>query len=201
MPLILIGGGTASGKTSVAERITGFFKGDALTLSMDRYYLDLSNIPIEERARKNFDDPIMIDWKLLEEQILLLKQGKSIIAPTHDYKSFNRGPPEALDPKKIIIVEGIFALYKKEIRAIADLCLFVDSPPDVRLLRRMRRDIKERGRSVDEVYERWMRFVQPSHEKYVEPTKKFAHLILPEDPEDRWREKAINVLCNGLSNL
>ncbi len=198
--LILIAGGTGSGKTTVANKLVEYL-GNAVVLSIDRYYRDLSHLPPEERIKTNFDDPAAIEWPLLEDHARRLLKGEAVDVPIYDFKTHTRRGYEPFSPAKYLIIEGIFALWHGPIRDLAALRIYIDTPADIRFLRRLRRDIQERGRTPESVCIQWERFVHPSHERFVEPTKRFAHVILPEDPDGNWREKAIKTLVYGLINL
>ncbi|MDI3472388.1 MAG: uridine kinase [Thermotogaceae bacterium] len=196
--LIGIGGGTGSGKTTVARKIKEYV-GEELCeiLPMDNYYRDMSHIPLEERKTLNYDHPDMIEASLLLEHIKLLKENKPIKLPDYDFTIYTR-KEEYIDfqPKDIIIIEGIFALYYKEICDLYDLKIYVDAESDVRFIRRLERDIVERGRTLDSVINQYLTMVKPMHDAYVEPTKRKADIIIP---EGGFNEKAIQVIVEYIN--
>ena len=181
MYIIGIAGGTGSGKTTVVKKILETLPTDRVALiPQDSYYNDTTHLTPEERKRINFDHPDAFDWKLLTQQIQALRQGKSIEQPTYSYLISNRLPETVhVEPKPVIILEGIMTLHYKKLRDMMDLKIFVDTDSDVRLIRNIRRDVVERGRTVDQVLERYERVLKPMHDQFIEPTKKFADLIIP----------------------
>ncbi|MCD6590313.1 uridine kinase [Candidatus Woesearchaeota archaeon] len=200
--LILIGGGTGSGKTTLALNIIkNIGKENALLVSTDHYYKDLSHLPMEERDKQNFDHPNAIDWDLLQEQLEKLLRGEKINMPIYSFKEHVREGYIEVNPRRVIILEGIFALYDKKINEIADLRIFVDTDPDIRFIRRLQRDIKERGRTPESVINQWLSTVRPMHEEFIEPTKRYAHIIVPEDPEGKMRETAVDIICSKVRLL
>ena len=182
MTIIGIAGGTGSGKTTVVKRIAKALPPHcAAVVPLDSYYNDTTNLTPEERAAINFDHPDAFDWKLLTEHIKRLKNGEAIEQPTYSYIESNRQKETIhVEPKPVIIIEGIMALHYKKLRDMMDLKIFVDTDDDVRLIRRnIRRDVVERGRTVDMVLDRYEKVLKPMHEQFIEPTKKFADLIIP----------------------
>ncbi len=181
MTIIGIAGGSGSGKTTVVKRISKALpKHCAAVVPLDSYYNDTSDMTMEERRAINFDHPDAFDWDLLTEQIGRLKAGEAIEQPTYSYVISNRLPETVhVEPKPVIIIEGIMALQNKKLRDMMDLKIFVDTDSDVRLMRIIRRDVVERGRTVDMVLEHYETAVKPMHEQFIEPSKKFADLILP----------------------
>ena len=181
MTIIGIAGGTGSGKTTVVKRIAEALPPHcAAVVPLDSYYNDTTNLTPEERKQINFDHPDAFDWKLLTEQIRMLKHGEAIEQPTYSYIESNRQKETVhVDPKPVIIIEGIMALHYKKLRDMMDLKIFVDTDNDVRLIRNIRRDVVERGRTVDMVLDRYEKVLKPMHEQFIEPTKKFADLIIP----------------------
>ena len=181
MTIIGIAGGTGSGKTTVVKRIAKALPPHcAAVVPLDSYYNDTTNLTPEERAAINFDHPDAFDWKLLTEHIKKLKAGEAIEQPTYSYIESNRLKETIhVEPKHVIIIEGIMALHYKKLRDMMDLKIFVDTDDDVRLIRNIRRDVVERGRTVDMVLDRYEKVLKPMHEQFIEPTKKFADLIIP----------------------
>lgn len=182
MYIIGIAGGTGSGKTTVVRKIVEALPGDQVALiPQDSYYNDTSDLTMEERRRINFDHPDAFDWKLLTEQIQALRQGKSIEQPTYSYLISNRLPETVhVEPCEVIIIEGIMALWKKQMRDLMDLKIFVDADPDERLIRVIQRDTVERGRTTQMVLDRYRDVLKPMHEEFIEPTKRYADLIIPQ---------------------
>ena len=181
MTIIGIAGGTGSGKTTVVKRISKALPPHcAAVIPLDSYYNDTTGLTPEERAAINFDHPDAFDWKLLTEHIKMLKNGEAIEQPTYSYIESNRQKETVhVEPKPVVIIEGIMALHNKKLRDMMDLKIFVDTDDDVRLIRNIRRDVVERGRTVDMVLDRYEKVLKPMHEQFIEPTKKFADLIVP----------------------
>lgn len=182
--LICIAGGTASGKTTVVQKIKELIPKEELTIiETDSYYNDLSHLSMEERKSVNYDHPNSIDLDLVYKHLYSLKQGKSVLIPVYDFKKHNRVPNETVltQPTQIIIFEGIFALYDEKIRDLASIKLYVESDADIRFIRRLSRDMKERGRTMEEVIHQYLATVKPSYDIFIAPTKKYADLIIPND--------------------
>jgi uridine kinase len=181
MTIIGIAGGTGSGKTTVVKKITQALPPHyAVVIPLDSYYNDTTGLTDEERKAINFDHPDAFDWKLLTEQINMLRHGQAIEQPTYSYVESNRQKETVhVEPKPVIIIEGIMALHHKKLRDMMDLKIFVDTDSDVRLIRNIRRDVVERGRTVEMVLDHYESAVKPMHEQFIEPTKKFADLIIP----------------------
>jgi uridine kinase len=200
--LILIAGGTGSGKTTVAEMITKQSgKRNVLLLSVDNYYKDLSHLPFKEREKVNFDHPDAIEWNLLKKHLTLLLNGKTIKMPIYNFRTHTREKYINVRPKKIIILEGIFALYDNELNKLAKLRIFVETDSDVRFIRRLKRDIKERGRTVGGVIRQWLNTIKPMHDKFIEPTRRNAHIIIPEDPDGKMRGTAVELIKTKIKSL
>ena len=182
MIIIGIAGGTGSGKTTVVRKIVDSLpKGEVVVLPQDSYYKDSSHVPVEERQNINFDHPNAFDWELLTSQIAQLKQGRAIEQPTYSYLTCTRQPETIhIEPKNVIIVEGILALCDPDLRSQMDLKIFVDADSDERLIRVISRDIVERGRTAEDVMKRYTKVLKPMHLQFREPTKRYADLIIPE---------------------
>lgn len=193
MFIIGIAGGTGSGKTTVVRKLTERLpKGEVVVIPQDSYYKDSSHVPVEERQNINFDHPDAFDWVLLEQHIAQLKQGMSIEQPIYDYITCTRQKETVhIEPKGIIIVEGIMALSDMELREQMDLKIFVDADGDDRLIRVISRDIVERGRTAESVMERYQRVLKPMHEQFIEPCKRYADVIIPQGGHNN---AAINML-------
>ena len=182
MLIIGIAGGTGSGKTTVVRKIMERLpKDEVAVLPQDSYYKDNSNIPLEERQRINFDHPDSIEFDLLVEHIKKLKQNESIRQPIYSYITCTRSEQTIeVKPRDVIIVEGILILSNPQLRDLMDLKVFVDAEADDRLIRVIQRDISERGRTVDKVLVRYEDTVKPMHLQFIEPTKRYADLIVPQ---------------------
>ena len=182
MYIIGIAGGTGSGKTTVVKEIIKSLPQASVTIiPQDSYYKDSSHVPVEERQFINFDHPDAFDWDLLVEHIAMLREGKAVEQPTYSYITCTRQPETVhVEPKEIIIIEGIMALVSPELRDLMDLKIFVDADADDRLIRLIRRDVIERGRTPETVISRYERIVKEMHWEFIEPTKKFADIIIPQ---------------------
>lgn len=193
MLIIGIAGGTGSGKTTVVRKIIERLpKGEVVVIPQDSYYKDSSDVPLEERKYINFDHPDAFDWQLLEEHIAMLKQGKAIEQPTYSYITCTRQPETIhIEPKDVIIIEGIMALCDDKLRQQIDVKIFVDADDDDRLIRVMQRDVVERGRTFEAVIERYQRILKPMHRQFIEPCKRYADIIIPEGGHN---SVAINLL-------
>ena len=193
MIIIGIAGGTGSGKTTVVRRIQEYFKpGEVVIIPQDSYYKDSSHVPVEERQNINFDHPNAFDWDLLSEHIAMLKDGKAVEQPTYSYLTCTRQEETIhVEPREVIIIEGILALCDETLRDLMDLKIFVDADPDDRLIRVIRRDVVERGRTAEAVIDRYERVLKPMHMEFIEPTKRYADVIIPQGGHNR---RAINML-------
>jgi uridine kinase len=192
-----IAGGTGSGKTTIAGHLTEALpKGATTLLEHDWYYRDRSNLPAEERALINFDHPDAIETAMLVEHLDALRAGQTIEVPQYDFRGHvRRSERRPVAPAPVIIVEGILVLADERLRQRLDLKIFVDTDADIRLVRRVARDLDERGRTFAQVREQYFRTVRPMHLEFVEPSKRFADLIVPEGGENR---AALDVLIGGL---
>ncbi len=182
-PLIVgVAGGTGSGKTTVAETIVRRVGPDRIvSVHQDRYYRDLSHLDPERRAQRNFDHPDAVEEDLLVDHLGLLASGRPAPLPVYDFTRHVRLPEvEWVEPRPVILVEGILILAVAAVRERIDIKLFVDTDPDIRLIRRLTRDLAERGRSVSSVVDQWLGTVRPMHLEFVEPSKRCADLIIPE---------------------
>jgi uridine kinase len=182
MLIIGIAGGTGSGKTTVVRKIIEQLpKGEVAVLPQDSYYRDASNLPLEERLEMNFDHPDSVEFELLIKQVKDLKAGKSIEQPIYSYITCTRSTETVLvKPCEVVIVEGILVLTNSKLRNLMDMKIFVDADADDRLMRVIKRDIVERGRSIDRVMERYENTVKPMHEQFIEPSKRYADVIVPQ---------------------
>ncbi len=193
MFIIGIAGGTGSGKTTVVKKLTERLpKGEVVVIPQDSYYKDSSHVPVEERQNINFDHPDAFEWPLLVKQIEMLKNGEAIEQPVYDYLTCTRQKETIhIEPREIIVVEGIMALRDYHLREQMDLKIFVDADADDRLIRVVQRDIVERGRTVEAVMERYQRVLKPMHEQFIEPCKRYADVIIPQGGHNN---AAINML-------
>lgn len=182
MLIIGIAGGTGSGKTTVVNKIIDSFPaGEVAILPQDSYYKDSSHIPMEERSKINFDEPDAIEWTLLVEHLKSLKNGNSIEMPTYSYLTCTRQEETVkVEPRDVVIVEGILVLTDPTLRSMLDVKCFVDADPDDRLIRVISRDCVERGRTPEMVINRYQDVLKPMHCMYIEPSKRFADLIIPQ---------------------
>lgn len=182
MLIIGIAGGTGSGKTTVVKKIVESLNGKHVAvIPQDSYYNDTSELTMEERRLINFDHPDAFDWDLLIEQIGMLKNGQAIEQPTYSYLICNRLPETVhVEPQPVIIVEGIMALANAQLRDLMDVKIFVDADADDRLIRVIQRDIIERGRTAEMVIDRYQKVLKPMHLEFIEPTKRYADLIVPQ---------------------
>ena len=199
MLLIGITGGTGCGKTTVVNQIIEEIpQGEVNVISQDAYYKDLSHLSFEERTKVNFDHPKSLDFDLLKEHLFQLKQGKTIMQPTYSFVEHNRMPEVVpIEPCKVIIVEGILIFSHQDLRDLFDVKIFVHADSDERLIRRIRRDTTERGRDIQEVLDRYQNMLKPMHQQFIEPTKEFADLIIP---NNRHNKVAIDIVKTIVHN-
>lgn len=182
-PLVIgIAGGTGSGKTTVARKVAaGLPEGAVATLEHDSYYRDRSDLGAEERARLNYDHPDALDNDMLEQHLNALRSGQGIDVPVYDFKTHLRlGQTRRVEPGPMVIVEGILVFVDERVRNLLDIKIFVDTDADIRIMRRIRRDIEDRGRDFASIREQYYRTVRPMHQQFVEPSKQWADLIIPE---------------------
>lgn len=199
MFIIGIAGGTGSGKTTVVRKIMERLpQGEVGVISQDSYYKDSSHVPPEERQNINFDEPAAFDWNLLLEHLKKLKNGESIEMPTYSYITCSRLKETVpMGPHDVVLIEGIMALTDPRMRKMMDIKVFVDADGDDRLIRVITRDCLERGRTAEEVIERYQRVLKPMHQLHIEPCKKFADIIVPEGGHN---EVAINLLTDYIKS-
>lgn len=195
MLIIGIAGGTGSGKTTVVQQITGELpEGEVCVISQDSYYRDTSHLSYDERVKINFDHPKAIDFDLLAVHLQELRKGKPFLQPVYSFGEHNRtGETIKTHPKKVIIVEGILIFTHPELRQLFDIKIFVHADSDERLIRRLKRDISERGRDLEEVLHRYQATLKPMHLQFIEPTKEFADIIIP---TNRYNTVAVNLIRN-----
>lgn len=193
MIIIGIAGGTGSGKTTVVKRIVESLSEDEVAvLPLDSYYKDSSHVPTELRQNINFDHPNAFDWDLLSEHVSMLREGKAIEQPVYSFLTCTRQPETIhIEPRKVVIIEGILALSDKQLCDQMDLRIFVDADPDERLIRVIQRDMQERGRTAEAVMERYVKVLKPMHIEFIEPAKRIADLIVPQGGHN---SKAIEIL-------
>jgi len=186
VPSLVVGiaGGTGAGKTTIAHEITAGV--DSVTLvRLDNYYRDRSGVPMAEREEINYDHPDAFDWELLLDQLASLTEGQPVEMPEYDFSVHNRADETThVEPGAVVIVEGILTLHHPRIREMLDVKLYVETDADVRIIRRIRRDVVDRGRDLEGVVDQYLSTVKPMHEQFVAPTKKEAHLIIPEGVND-----------------
>ena len=198
--IIGIAGGTGSGKTTVVRKIVEALPPHYVAVvPLDSYYNDTTEMTDEDRKAINFDHPDAFDWKLLIKQVNELRHGNAVEQPTYSYLLCNRLPETVhVEPKPVIIIEGIMTLINKRLRDMMDLKIFVDCDSDERLIRNIQRDIVERGRTVSMVVDRYLEVLKPMHEQFIEPTKRFADVIIPQGGAN---VKGIGMLTNYIKTL
>lgn len=196
-PIVIgVAGGSGSGKTTVARKLVESFSDSVLLIEQDSYYKNQDHLPMEERLKTNYDHPFAFDNEFLVEQVLQLLDRQSIEKPQYDYTQHTRASDtQTVEPKDIIVLEGMLILEDERIRNLLELKVFVDTDADVRILRRIERDIAERGRSLDSVIEQYLTVVRPMHLQFIEPTKRYADVIIPEGGHN---QVAINLLLNQI---
>ena len=200
MLVIGIAGGTGSGKTTVVRKIQKQFpKGEVSILSHDSYYFDSGHLSLEERRKRNFDHPDSIEFDLMVNHVKKLKAGEIINEPVYSFISCTRAKEtKTVSPKEVLIIEGILCLSNKGLRDLMDIKVFVDCDSDIRLSRVIQRDMKERGRNIEQVLKRYTETVRPSHLQFIEPTKRFADIIIPQGGMNL---VAIQILTNHINQI
>ena len=179
--VIGIAGGTGSGKTTLMKNLIAAFENDVTILSHDNYYKRHDDLTYEERCKLNYDEPAALETDLMAIHLDQLRHGQAIDCPVYDFTQHNRSNETIrIEPRKVIIVEGILIFENQPLRDLMDIRIFVDTDSDVRLCRRIKRDVNKRGRSLESVLQQYQETVKPMHEMYVEPSKKFANIIVPE---------------------
>lgn len=179
--VIGIAGGTGSGKTTLMKNLINRFEDVVTVISHDNYYKRHDDIPYEERCKLNYDEPSAFDTSLMVYHLDQLRHGYAIECPVYDFTVHNRSAETIhIVPKKVIIVEGILIFENEELRNLMDIRIFVDTDADIRLCRRIKRDVNKRGRTLESVLQQYQETVKPMHEQYVEPSKKYAHIVVPE---------------------
>jgi uridine kinase len=198
--MIGVAGGSSSGKTTISERLVELTGEQHVSrIELDSYYLDHLDKPLEERTSANYDHPDAFDWELLNDHVAALANGASVPVPIYDYAQYKRsGQTRMVEPNRIVVVDGILVLYDRALRDRFDLKIFVDTAADVRLIRRLRRDVAERGRTTESVIEQYLGTVKPAHERFIEPSKRYADVIIPEGGLNR---PAIDVLLARVREL
>ena len=179
--VIGIAGGSGSGKTTLMKNLVQKFQADVAVVSHDNYYKRHDEMTYEQRCQINYDEPAAFDTELMVQHLQQLREGKPVLCPVYDYTVHNRSDETVeIEPKRVIIVEGILIFADEALREQMDIRVFVDTDADVRLCRRIKRDVNKRGRTLESVLTQYQQTVKPMHEKYVEPSKKVSHLVVPE---------------------
>jgi uridine kinase len=199
--IIGIAGGSASGKTSLAKRLKREFEdtNSVIIIRQDDYYKDQSEMTMDERLKVNYDHPFAFDNDLLAKHLKELREGRSIDRPSYDFIEYTRSSDiELVEPHDVIVVEGLFVLEDEFIRKNLDIKVFVDTPADVRFIRRLNRDVRDRGRSLDNVIAQYMNTVRVMHEQFIEPSKRYADVIVPEGGKN---EVAVDLLTTKIGSI
>ena len=198
--LIGVAGGSNSGKTTIASRLAELVGNEHLSLiKLDSYYVSKSEEPLEQRAAANYDHPDAFDWELLNDHLAALTAGATVQVPVYDYAIHDRSDRcEPVAASRVVVVEGILVLWEPRLRERFDLKIFVDTPADLRVIRRLRRDVAERGRTPESILEQYLTTVRPAHERFIEPSKRHADVIVPEGGLNR---PAIEVLLARVREL
>lgn len=198
--IIAVAGGSASGKTTVVDKIIeGFDSLDVTVIKHDDYYKDQSHMSMEERYKVNYDHPFSLDNDLMYQDILQLIKGETITKPTYDFEAHTRSKQtEEVHPTKIIILEGILIMEDERIRDLCDIKLFVEADDDLRFIRRLQRDMEERGRSLDSVISQYLSTVKPMHFAFVKPSKRYADVIIPNDKD---HDVAVDLIITKIKSI
>ncbi|MCL5246107.1 uridine kinase [Cellulophaga sp. 20_2_10] len=198
MLIIGIAGGTGCGKTTVVNQIINELPDDEVcVISQDSYYNDLSHLSLEERRKTNFDHPLSIDFKLLKEHLEELRKGKTIQQPVYSFLECNRTDKTVpTEPRKVVIVEGILIMTDPEIRKMMDIKIFVHADSDERLIRRIKRDVNERGWDLDETLEKYQTTIKPMHAEFIEPSKEYADIIIPNNKHNTVAIDIVRTIIN-----
>jgi uridine kinase len=201
MIIIGIAGGSASGKTSLAKRLTKAFEEtqSIVIIRQDDYYNDQANMSMDERLKVNYDHPLAFDNELLAKHLKMLKSGLQINKPTYDFIQYTRlDEVEVIQPCDVLVVEGLFVLEEESIRKLLDIKLYVDTDADVRFIRRLSRDVKDRGRTLENVIGQYMSTVRIMHDQFIEPSKRYADVVIPEGGKN---EVAVDLLTTKISSI
>ena len=197
--IIGIAGGTGSGKSTLSRKIKEALKESVVLICHDNYYKDSSHLPFEKRVEQNYDHPNAFDTELLINHLKMLKEGKAIDMPNYSFVEHARNKETVhIEPAKVIIVEGILIFENEELRNMMDMKIFVDTDADVRFIRRMSRDVKSRGRDMESVVNQYLGTVKPMHEQFVEPSKKYADIIVP---EGGYNHVALNMIIEKIRSI
>ena len=198
--LIGVAGGSSSGKTTVADRIAELSGAQAVSvIELDSYYVDHPDRSLDDRKLMNYDHPDAFDWRLLNDHVAALTAGASVPVPVYDYNRYGRTAEVRLvEPTPIVVVEGILVLYDHDLRERFDLRIFIDTDADIRLIRRIQRDVIQRGRSVDSIIDQYLATVRPAHEQFVEPSKRYADVIFPDGGRN---QRAMDVILARIREL
>ena len=199
--VIGIAGGSASGKTSLAKRLKREFdqSNSVVILRQDDYYKDQADLSMEERLNVNYDHPLAFDNDLMAHHLQELRDGKAIDKPTYDFIEYTRAQAvDRIEPCDVLVVEGLFILEEECLRSKCDIKLFVDTPADVRFIRRLTRDVRDRGRSLENVVSQYLNTVRSMHEQFIEPSKRYADVIIPEGGKN---EVAVDLLTTKISSI
>lgn len=180
--LIGIAGGTGSGKTSIAKQLfQEYGEGEVAVIELDAYYRDFVHLPLKERHKQNFDHPDAIDIEFFNSQLISLLKGQEVKVPVYDFATHTRkAETRSVKPHHVLVVEGILALHYQVLRDLMDIKIYVETPADIRFIRRLTRDVEERRRTVQSVIDQYLATVRPMHEQFVEPSKFYADIIIPE---------------------
>lgn len=202
-PIIIgVAGGTGAGKTTVIKHITDQIgKQNMAVLEHDSYYRDLKHLPFEERARQNFDHPSALETELLVQHIEALRKGYQVEVPIYDFsRHVRKEETKLVEPKHVILIDGILIFSEKELRELMNIKIFVDTDDDIRLLRRIRRDIIERDRNLEGILNQYEKHVRPMHLEFVEPSKRYADIIIPRGGENEVALEMVNALITKKLN-